>query len=59
MKGGGTIKMDDRHESKWNEEIEEIEARINTILAKVEKFYPPENEELATDEGQPSSPGAA
>ena len=28
--------MDDRRESKWKEELEEIEARINTILAKVE-----------------------
>ena len=44
--------MDDRHESKWKEELEEIEARINTILANVETIYLWKNKELATEKEQ-------
>ncbi|MFC1857461.1 hypothetical protein ACFL9U_05450 [Thermodesulfobacteriota bacterium] len=51
--------MDDRYESKWKSEIEEIEARVKTIVAKVEKLYPDKNKELPIDEGQQSTADGA
>ncbi len=44
--------MDDRYDSKLKNEIDEITARIKTIMAKIKKLAPVKNEDSTLNEDQ-------
>ena len=44
--------MDDRHDLKLINEIDEITARIKTIMAKIEKLDPVKNEDTTLNRDQ-------
>jgi hypothetical protein len=44
--------MDDRHDLKLINEIDEITARIKTIMAKIEKLDPVKNEDPTLNKDQ-------
>jgi len=48
--------MDDRHDSKLKNEIDEITARIKIIMAKVKKLDPVKNEASTQGENQETTP---
>ena len=44
--------MDDRHDSKLRNELDEITARIKTIMATIKKLDPVKNEDPLLNEDQ-------